>query len=1212
LNKERLQTLLPFQMKLLSEAELVEKYNSYLPMEIESFNGLLNAAGITRGELGDAELMQHEPCAAPGFTRLMKEKSQQNRTEKKTGHSDSFRILLMDLSQLFGEEAGSMLYDVIEEPLGLMYLMTYLNQTFGSRIRGKVVKSRVDFENYDQLKELIFQFKPDLIGIRTLTFYKEFFHRTVSVMRQWGVDVPVISGGPYATSDYNLVLMDCQVDLAVLGEGELTLRELVEKMMVNGKKLPPPEQLREINGIAFVDPADRARLEAKNREILFLDGLIGQPDAFDGGNPAPVNRPDDLLYVISTSGSTGKPKGIMVEHRTLVNLLHFQFTKTGIDFSGPVLQFASPAFDISPQEMFSTLLAGGRLHPVSSDMKSDIPRLFDFLEAHRISIAFLPPAFLKFIFSEPGYAGRFPVSVKHIIAAGEQLVVIESFRRHLKNKGIFLHNHYGPAETHVVTTYTFAPDGDIPEFPPIGRPITNTEIYILDPHNNLVPIGLSGELYIAGAAVGRGYLNRPELTYEKLLRGVQGGGFLEKSPPGRRRLYRTGDLGRWLPDPAARGAYIIEFLGRIDQQVKVRGFRIELGEIERHLMNAPGIKEAVVIDGEDAGGDRFLCAYYVPDTGEPAAPGNVPDQTDLRDYLSHVLPDFMVPSYFVPIGRIPLTTNGKVNRKALPLPQMKTGVSYAPPTNEIEKKLLKIWSEVLGNGLIGIDDNFFDLGGHSLKATIMIARTHKESNVKIPLGEIFKMPTIRALAQYISAAEKEFHISIQPIEKKEYYPVSSAQKRMYIINRLKLENTSDNTPDAVMVKGPLSRPRLDRVVRELIERHEPLRTSFLLVDDEPVQRVHDAVDFEIEYAAAENAKDHEEIIRNFIRTFDLSQAPLLRVALMEIEKEKHLLMYDMHHIIKDGSSSGIFIREFLDLYEGIPLPEPKLQYRDFTAWQNRLLKSGGMNKQEEFWLEVFSGDIPKIEMPTDFPRPVNQSFEGDSLYFYMDAGETANIHSLAARADATLYMVLLSIYTILLSRYCGQEDIVVGTPAAGRPHADLQNMIGMFVNTLAMRCRPEGEKTFLQFLDEVKTNSLQAFENQDYQFEMLVNRLGIQPDPSRQSLFDTMFAVHDIGFIKGPEGRKIKDLVIESYPFENNITQFDIVVHAVEEGGSIVFRLFYCAKLFKRETMEMFAACYKEVAAIAAANPFIKLKDIAVSHRLAAAETHMPRVEFTL
>jgi non-ribosomal peptide synthetase component F/acyl carrier protein len=937
----------------------------------------------------------------------------------------------------------------------------------------------------------------------------------------------------------------------------------------------------------------------------------------------------------------------MLEHRTLVNLIYFQFTKTDVDFSGRVLQFASPAFDISPQEIFSTLLSGGTLYPVSSDMKGDIPRFSEFLETNRISIVFLPPAFLTFIFSEPGYAVKFSASVRHIIAAGEQLVVTEFFRHHLKNNRVYLHNHYGPAETHVVTTLTLDPGENIPEFPSIGGPISNTGIYILDPNNKLVPIGLSGELYIAGTAVGRGYLNRPELTYEKLLRGSRGHlrcgdknvheddiSFetkydvlaLQMLPhavgPGRRRHFKTGDLARWLQDGT------IEFLGRMDYQVKIRGFRIELGEIERQLMNINGIKEAVVIDREDSRGDKSLCAYIVADIDDAGTKTveKVIDSTELRDYLSHILPDFMVPSYFMQIDRVPLTFNGKVNRKALPLPELKTGETYAPPTNHIERRLAAIWSEVLGRdggvlpASIGIDDNFFDLGGHSLKATVMIARTHKELSVKIPLGEIFKMPTIRALALYIMAAEKEFYISIEPMERREYYPASSAQKRMYIINRLKLENTSDNTPDAVTVNGPLKKSRLEWVVQKLIERHEPLRTSFHLVDDEPIQKVHETVEFEIEYynlaakavARHPKTKNREEIIKNFIRIFDLSKAPLLRVGLVQIEEGKYLLMYDMHHIIKDGSSSGIFIREFMDLYEGSPLPEPRLQYRDFTAWQNRMLQQGGMKKQEEFWLNVFPGQLPRLEMPTDFPRPAHQGFEGDCIDFYMDAGETAKIKAAAAETDATLYMVLLSIYNILLSKYCGQEDIVVGTPAAGRPHADLENMIGMFVNTLAMRSRPKGEKTFRQFLEEVKSNSLKAFENQDYQFDMLVNRLAIQPDPSRQSLFDTMFAVHDMSFIKGPAGRKIKDLEFESYPFENNITQFDIVTHAVEERGIIVFRLFYCTKLFKRETMEMFVECYKEVASIVVENTSIQLKDIAISHRLAAAETHMPAVEFAL
>jgi amino acid adenylation domain-containing protein len=1206
LNSERLKALLPHQMNILTENELVEKYDSYLPMEIRDFPGLLEAANLEPGDLGNARLMRspQDPRAAPGFSEKIRQTSPPGHTRPGgTPGTGNFRILLLDLSQVFRKEAGRMLYDVIEEPLGLMYLATYLDRMAGDRVRCKVAKSRVDFENYEELKELLFQFKPHLIGIRTLTYYKEFFHRTVALVRQWGVDAPVIAGGPYATSDYNLVLKDPNVDLAVLGEGELTLGELVEKMMANGNKLPGYDELRGIAGIALVEPGDRAAMEAGGREILSMDHFIHGLASLPAENPAPVNRPDDLLYVISTSGSTGKPKGIMMEHRTLVNLLHYQFGESGVDFSGPVLQFASTAFDISPQEMFCTLLSGGCLHPVSTDMKGDISRLLEFMAARRVTAVFMPPAVLNFIFSDSQYAGKFPGSVRHIIAAGEQLTVVDLLRRHLQNHHVYLHNHYGPAETHVATTHVLDPGGDIPGFPPIGRPIANTAIYLLDPRGHPVPTGVGGELHIAGTAVGRGYLNRPGLTAERFINRSY------TSYRSYRTYYQTGDLARWLPGG------VLEFLGRKDRQVKIRGFRIELKEIERHIAKIPGIKEAAVIDHEAPGGEKSLCAYIVP-----AGAAKIPETSELRDYLGHILPDYMIPAFFMELDRIPLTANGKLNRGALPAPELNAGQSYTAPGNHVQHELVDIWSHVLDRGamrrIIGIDDNFFDLGGHSLKATVMIAHVHKRLNVRIPLGEIFKMPTIRALSRYIADAGRDVHVPVEPVEKREYYPVSSAQKRMYILNRLKIDNTSDNTPSVHLVRGPLQKEILEGVVKKLIQRHEPLRTSFLLVNEEPVQRVHDDVEFEMEYLVNDDGDNVENtneagMIQRFIRPFDLARPPLLRVGLARLEKEKHLLMVDMHHIIKDGSSTGIFIREFMDLYEGKNLPEPVLQYRDFTAWQNRMLETGGMKKQENYWLDVFSGEIPRLNLPTDFPRPAHQDFEGNYIDFHISGEPAAKIKAAASKRDVTLYIFLLSVYNILLSKYSGQEDIVVGTPAAGRPHEDLQNMIGMFVNTLAMRNRPEAHKTFRQFLEEVKTNSLRAVENQDYQFDMLVTRLGIQPDPSRQSLFDTMFAVHDTSFIKGPAGRGIKGLSFESFPFEDNISQFDLIVHVVEEGGVIVSRVLYRTKLFKRQTIDTFIDGFKELAAIVVDNPGIRLEDIRLSHRLTEAETRMPDVEFT-
>ncbi|UCH94268.1 MAG: non-ribosomal peptide synthetase, partial [Candidatus Aminicenantes bacterium] len=651
--------------------------------------------------------------------------------------------------------------------------------------------------------------------------------------------------------------------------------------------------------------------------------------------------------------------------------------------------------------------------------------------------------------------------------------------------------------------------------------------------------------------------------------------------------------------------------------------RIELGEIENHLLNHNHIKEAVVTAKQDPAGDTTLRAYIVASEEFETA--------ELREYLSGKLPGYMIPAYLVPLDRIPLTPSGKIDRKALPEPVVKPGENYVPPANHIEKKLAEIWSEILGidQNTIGTNDNFFQLGGHSLKATIMVLKIHNEFNVKIPLGEVFKKPFIRGLSGIIKEVDSNIYASIQPVEKKDYYPVSSAQKRMFILNQLKAGSTSDNTPEMYTVEGDLNKEHLKLVIQLLIERQEILRTSFEEIDGNPVQRLHEEVEFEIEYFGAErkaqSAERKEEghalyamryasTIKNFIRPFDLSQAPLLRLGLVKLSPKKHILMYDMHHIIRDGTSTVVFIDEFINLYQGVKLPGLRIQYKDFTLWQNRLLHSEDIKKQEEYWLGVFSkGEIPVLDLPTDFHRPPVQDFTGDIMEFELDNLQTAKIKELAARTNATLYMVLLSVYTILLSKYSGQEDIVVGTPIAGRPHSDLERMIGMFVNTLAMRNYPRPQKTFTQFLEEVKYNALKAYENQDYQFEELVNRLGIIPDPSRQTLFDTMFVVQNVGFnIKNKNtGKGMKDLILRSYKFKSQVTQFDIMFHAFDRKDKILFKLLYCTKLFKKKTIEMFTRHFKEIISSLVENPAIQLKNIQLSHDLAYAKSTVSQGDFT-
>ncbi|NIM11556.1 MAG: amino acid adenylation domain-containing protein [Candidatus Aminicenantes bacterium] len=1202
LSKERLLHVLPLQMKIASEEELVGKYDSYLPADIKTFDDIIANAGITREELGNAALLRDDSLFIPDYEALRK-----SRCIIPAPRKNALRVLLLDLSVLFSSEKQEILHGEITEPLGLMYLLTFLNQVFADRIAGKMYKAKIDFDNYEELKSLVCDFKPHLIGIRTLSYFKDFFHKTVTMIKEWGVNAAIIAGGPYGTSDYRLVLQDPNVDLTVLKEGELTLAELVEQMMAHGNKLPPEEVLETIKGIAFIPHKDREKLRRINRELLCLDRLSAVVSRHPVQNPENTTGPGDLLYLISTSGSTGRPRSVMLEHRNLANLLHFEFTKTSIDFS-KVLQFASIGFDVSAQEIFSTLLSGGELYLITRDMKSDVVQLCNYIRRSSIEVLFLPPAFVRFIFSGPRYIAVFPRCVKHIITAGEQLIVTGPFRKYLQENRVVLHNHYGPAETHVVTTFTMQPTDSIAGEPSIGSPISNTRIYILDENRSPKPVGAVGELYIAGANVGRGYLNKPELTAEKFVlahsswliadRREKKASSFRKLPMSYELstmsyLYKTGDLARWLPDGT------LEFIGRVDHQVKIRGFRIEPGEVDHALLEITGVKEAVVIDRSEPGGDKYLCAYVVP-TREW-------DPADLREVLSHTLPDYMIPAYFVQVERIPLTPNGKINRNALPVPELHGDDTYAAPKSELEKRLAAIWSDVLSleQSAVSAEANFFDLGGHSLKATILISQVHKELDVKVTLGEVFEHPTISKLAKRIEKADKTRHLSIPPAEEKEYYNLSPAQRRLYILQQMDSQAVNYNLLEVLLLEGELDKERFEQTFKKLMERHKILRTSFQMLNNQPVQKVEDTVEFEIEFynlaAGADGTRGQKKLPTDFVRSFDLSRPPLLRVGLMPINHREHILMMDMHHIITDGTSMGILVKDFTALYENSreALSPLKLQYKDYSEWQNKWLGTWEIEKQKQYWLKQFEAGVPVLNMPTDFPRPLVRNFKGSSRRFEIDTDLTGKLRRLVLETGTTLHILFLAVQTLLLWKYSGQKDIVVGTGVAGRKHADLEHVIGMFINMLAIRSHPEEDKLFTRFLEEVKIRALDAYENQDFPFDELVKALDLQGDPARNPLFDTVFQMQNIEL---PE-LEIPGLMLKPYEYEHDISRFDLVIYGTEKDDTIALLMLYSTELLTDSTAREIGKNFLEILNQVADDRDILLKDISISIDLLEGKT---------
>lgn len=723
LSKERLKSVTDIQRAVMSEDELLQKYNSYLPDRVNSIADVMKMAGINEYIDCPTPVKEDKPFYIPGPSSSVRSEDSEDR----------LKILFLDLSQYFTGE-NSMLYDVAEPPLGLMYLLTYLNKHFGDRIEGKILKSRFDFNSYDELYNIIGDLKPDIIGIRSLTFYKDFFHKTVSLIRQWGFSGAIVTGGPYATSDYQFVLADKNVDIAILGEGELTWHQLTTDMLKNGKKLPDYNSLKDINGIAFAKKCEKANKEQNSGlscEIFLLDELSNILARESTENIEISDDPSRIAYIMYTSGSSGIPKGTLISNCS-INRIVKNTNYISLSPRDSVLQLSNYAFDGSVFDIFGSLVNGAKLVLADSDTFLDMVKLARIIKEEKVNMFFVTTAMFNAL-----------IDINHVCLAnidrvlfGGERVSMEHAVKALKvmGKNKILHM-YGPTENTVFTTfYSVNEVSEGAVTIPIGKPITGTKIYIMDRNNRLQPIGALGELCISGSGLAKGYLNDLRLTKEK---------FVDNPFVHGETLYKTGDLVRYLDDGN------IEYIDRLDSQVKLRGFRIELGEIENCILKHQCIKEAVVICREGDGENRHICAYLV-------AEDNL-EEVDVKEYLSKSLPDFMIPTYIIKMERLPLNSNGKIDKRNLPNPETTCNVELenAEAENEIELKLLELWKEELELERISIHDNFFDLGGHSLKAAILVSRINSEFGIELPLSEIFRNTTIKELAEDIGRMIQE-------------------------------------------------------------------------------------------------------------------------------------------------------------------------------------------------------------------------------------------------------------------------------------------------------------------------------------------------------------------------------------------------------------------------------------------------------------------------
>ncbi|MFL6259110.1 MAG: amino acid adenylation domain-containing protein, partial [Thermoanaerobaculia bacterium] len=919
-------------------------------------------------------------------------------------------------------------------------------------------------------------------------------------------------------------------------------------------------------------------------------------------NPEPVAGPDNLAYVIYTSGSTGKPKGSLITHRNVARL----FSATGEWFHfGPEdvwSLFHSFAFDFSVWEIWGALLYGGRLVVVPYWVSRSPEAFHELLVREKVTVLNQTPSAFRQLAQADGERGG-ELALRYVVFGGEALELSSLapwFDRHGDEKPLLV-NMYGITETTVHVTYRVVRRADLAAVgkSPVGVPIPDLCVHLRDRHGNLVPAGVAGEMYVAGAGVARGYLGRPELTAERFVPDPFG--------DSGERLYRSGDLARWLDGGD------LEYLGRIDHQVKIRGFRIELGEIEAVLGSHPSVREAVVLPREDDTGDRRLVGYVVPrESGIDAA--------DLREYLKDRLPDYMIPSALVEIPAVPLTAHGKVDRKALPDPAETVTPEekgFDPPRTPTEELVAGIWSEVLRVERVGRGDSFFDLGGHSLLATRVLSRLREVLGVDLPLRVLFESPTVAEMAPRVEAARAVGGLELPPLvpgPRDGDLPLSFSQERLWFLEQLQPGTAVYHIPNAVRMTGTLDVAALRRALAEVVRRHESLRTVFSVHGGRPVQVVREDLRPALPLLDLSGLSDPKDEIRRVSalisrRPFNLGSGPLLRLALLKLDEGEHVLLLTFHHIVSDAWSLEVLLRELGTLYAAFssgrpsPLPELPVQYADFALWQRSWLHGEVLEALLAYWREGLAG-VPVLQLPGDRPRPALQSYHGSMVPFALPEPLSAAVHALARAKGATVFMILLSAYEALLARYSGQEDFAVGSPVAGRDRREIEGLIGFFINTLVLRSSLAADLAAAKLLDRVRAVTLEGYARQSVPFERIVQELAPERNLSYSPLFQVMLAFQSLG---GEEGLELPGLTLAPQSDDFPVSKFDLTLTAFDSGSQIFGHWVYSTALFDRETVERWSGHFQVLLEGLVADPARRVSELPL---LTAGEREQILVEW--
>jgi amino acid adenylation domain-containing protein len=903
--------------------------------------------------------------------------------------------------------------------------------------------------------------------------------------------------------------------------------------------------------------------------IIFELQQQGEPNIRpdERGHPLSLAHPAYLIY---TSGSTGMPKGVMVPRGALSAFLDSASEPISFHPGDVHLAITTISFDISILELFLPLCHGARVVLASKDEVREASQLCRLIASSRANSMQATPSHWEMVLRED------PACLRglRILCGGEALprsLAQELF--HATSHVVY--NLYGPTEATIWSNTHQLMHADIAEnaasVVTIGRPLSGYRLYVLDHCLEPRPVGVAGDLYIAGEALARGYLNRPGLTAERFL--------ADPFAAPASRMYRTGDLARWRHDGT------LEFLGRGDQQIKLRGFRIELGEIEAALKSELGIAQAAVIVREDGASGKELVAYLVPSGKE------LPDATSLRQNLSARLPDYMVPSAFVSLSALPLTPNGKLDRRALPAPERQAERYHAPRTPE-EEILCGVFAGVLSLDRVGVDDNFFALGGHSLTATRLVSQIRAAMEVDLPLKLLFEAPSVAQLAPHLHGAQK-VRTPLVRQTRPERLPLSNSQQRLWFIDQLEGSSAQYNLPEALRLRGELDVPALRQSIQLIVGRHETLRTHFAYADGTPFQIIEPELKAELpmeDISTLPEAGQQEFVLaalnQEFERPFDLSRGPLFRMRLFKLGERDHIFLRTLHHIISDGWSQAVFNNELMQLYEALhqgkatPLPPLAVQYADYALWQRRWLTEEKVANDLQYWRKQLAGIPEQLDLPKDRPRQVRRTYGADVCSITVPVNTLVELKRVCQINDATLYMTLLSAFALLLQRYSGENDIVVGSPIANRQDSQLEHLIGFFVNSLIMRVRVNAEQSFPELLATVRGTALEAYQHQDLPFERLVEELSPERRLNAAPIFQVIFALQNAPMA----AEQLSDLHVEAVAADEPRVRIDLEVHAVERDGALDLHWLYSRDLFDHWRMEQMAAHYLRLLEAIAAN----------------------------